>query len=184
MLKRGLTHTKYISLQMIVFLVCKQLTPVTMFYSKLDSSHSYFVVISHPPNWLCLKHISGLDCGNWGLSRPNSHVITTGTVFQSPPKMHIILPSWFKHVFPLVTPCRPGIQFNGCIHTDLLPVMRGRGRQWCKKQEPSPHFNEDLEFLQVRVGGATDACQLTKSKATGSALVWRQLLLLSLEHSP
>ena len=50
MLKRGLTHTKYISVQMIVFLVCKQLTPVTMFYSKLDSSHSYFIVISHPPN--------------------------------------------------------------------------------------------------------------------------------------
>lgn len=158
----------------------------TVFYSKVDSSHSYFIVISHPPNGLCLKHISDLDCGNRGLSKPNSHVITTGTVSSSPPKMHIILPSWFKRVFPLVTPCRPGIQFNGCFHTNLLPVMRGRreGRRWCKKQEPSPHFNEDLEVSQVYVGGAADACQPTKSRATGSAPVWRQLLLSSPERSP
>lgn len=116
-------HTKYISVQIIVFLVCKQITPGKIFHSKLDSSHGYFIVISHPPNWLCLKHISGLDCGNWGLSTLNSHVITTGTVFPVTPKMHIILLPWFKHVVPLVIPCRPGIQFNGCIHTNLLPVM-------------------------------------------------------------
>lgn len=123
--QKGARHTKYISVQIIVFLVCKQIILGTIFHSKLDKSHNYYIVINRPPNWLCLKHISGLDCGNWGLSTPNSHVITTGSVFPSPPKMHIILLSWFKHFFPLVTPCRPGIQFNGCIHTNLLPMMSG-----------------------------------------------------------
>lgn len=50
-----------------------------IFQSKLDGS-CCVIVISRPLNWLCLKHISGSDCGNWGLSRPNSHVIPTGTV--------------------------------------------------------------------------------------------------------
>lgn len=67
-------------------LVCKQIPLGKIFYSTLDSSHSYFIVISHPPNWLCLKHISGLDCENWGLSTPNSHIITTWTVLPSPPE--------------------------------------------------------------------------------------------------
>lgn len=179
---KAVTHTKYIFVQIIFFLVSKQITLGTIFHSKLDSSHNYFIVINHPPNWLCLKHISGLDCGNWGLSRPNSHVITTGTVFPSPPKCTSSFLPGSNTSFRLSLPA--GQESNLMdVFTQTCCQWWGKreskGKQWCKKQDPPPlrHFNEDLEFLQVNVGGAADACQPTKCRATRSALVWRQLFL-------
>lgn len=48
--QKGVIHAKYISVEIIVFLVCKQIALGTIFHSKLDNPHSYFIVISHPPN--------------------------------------------------------------------------------------------------------------------------------------
>lgn len=45
-------------------------------------------------------------------------------------KIHLILPVWLKSVPPPVIPCRPRIQFNGCIPTDLLAVMRRMEEGW------------------------------------------------------
>lgn len=124
---------------------CKQVTLGTVFHSKLDSPHSYFIVISHPPNWLCLKHISGLDCGNWGLSRPNSHVITTGAVSPLPP------PKCTSSFLP-----GSNVSFHLSLpagqESNLMDVFtqtccqwweaeaRREGGQWCKKQEPFYSF--------------------------------------------
>lgn len=47
---KEVTRTKHGYVQIIVFLVCKQIALGTIFHSKLDSNHSYFIVISHPPN--------------------------------------------------------------------------------------------------------------------------------------
>lgn len=50
-------------------------------------------------------------------------------------------------------------------------VAERMGGSDVRNKSPLLIFNEDLEFLQVCVGGTTDACQLTRSKATRSAPV-------------
>lgn len=101
-----------------------------------------------PPNrpCVCVRHIGEWDGGNRSLSRPNSHVITTGTVSPSTPSLpHILLQ---MRLFTPVTPRRPGIQFNACFHTNLLPVTSRRqdgGFGEALMSETGGHFSSFLK---------------------------------------
>lgn len=112
-------------------------------------SCNHFTMLSHPLNGLCLKDIRELDCGNWGLSRPNGHRDV------SPPFNTIFAPFsplGLKSVPPPVLPCRPGIQFNGLIPADVMPVITPEPTRGGSTRRAS------LPLLQVHVGGAIFFC--------------------------
>lgn len=136
---------KYISVQNNCFFPFKRRTLWWNFYSNWASCN-HFTMLSHPLNRLCLKHISELDCGNWGLSKPNSHVITTGMFPHRSPQN--------SHYSPLlVTKCPSTPHPPVGLESNLMDVfpetccqwwgeLTRIGRRWCKDQELLSPFNE------------------------------------------
>lgn len=115
------------------------------FYSNWASCN-HFTMLSHPLNRLCLKNINELDCGNWGLSEPNSHVITTGMFLHRSPQN--------SHYSPLlVTKCPSTPHPPVGLESNLMAVfpqtccqwwgeLTRIGRRWCKGQELVSPFND------------------------------------------